>query len=120
MELLNELNGEKGSFILELRTNLNWNHTAFVNLMIKLYRESLKTKKDKTLEREIASGVWFISTFIKSFTSHKDFPKKYSLEYYSKAYELINDITWTYFMVDSPFNSEIDVQNELKALEKVL
>jgi len=119
MTLLDELNGENGSFILELRIYLNWNHTSFINLMIELFRASQKTKYDITLQREIASGVWYISTFIKSWTEHENFPKKFSQEYYNKAYELINDLAWSYFMADSPFNSETDVQNEIIMLEKI-
>ena len=120
MKLIDELNAEKGSFLLELRTDFNWNHNSFLNLLSELNNECKKTKKDLNLSRDIASGIWYISDFIKSWAEHKNFPKKYSDEYYEKAYELINDLAYSYFMSESPYQSESGIENKITELKNVL
>ena len=114
------MNGKNGSFLIQLRTELYWNHNSFVNLTIKLFQEYKITKDDKELDREISSGVWYISNFIKDWTQHKNFPKKFPSDYYKKAYELLDDLSWAYFMNDSAYNSESDIKNEITALEVIL
>jgi hypothetical protein len=120
MKLKDELNAENGSFLLELRTNLNWNHNSFINLLSELNNECKRTKNDLNLSRDIASGIWYISDFIKSWSEHKNFPKQYSAEYYEKAYELINDLAYSYFMSESPYQSENEIDNKITELKNVL
>ena len=120
MTLKDELNAENGSFLLELRTDFNWNHNSFVNLLSELNNECKRTKEDQYLSRDIASGIWYISDFIKSWTEHKNFQKKYSAEYYEKAYELINDLAHSYFMSESPYQSESGIENKITELKNVL
>jgi len=120
MTLKDELNAENGSFLLELRTEFNWNHKSFVNLMTELNNESNKTKNDSELSREITSGFWYVSDFIKNWTEHENFIKKLPTEYYNKAYELINDIVYTYFMSESPYQSENEIENKINALQQWL
>ncbi|CAM1372912.1 hypothetical protein [Tenacibaculum xiamenense] len=105
MKLIDELNAEEGSFLLELRTELNWNHNAFLNLLIKLSEECKKITKKSKLNRNIAEGVWYISYFIQDWSSHTNFPKKFPKEYYIKAYELIHDLASYYFSGHSPYTS---------------
>jgi hypothetical protein len=120
MTLKDELNAEEGSFLLELRTELNWNHDSLLNLLTKLNAECKRTKENLNLSREIASGIWYISDFIKNWTEHKNFPKKYPTEYYEKAYELINDLAYYYFMAESPYQSESGIENKIMELKNVL
>ncbi|WP_299158797.1 Imm41 family immunity protein [uncultured Tenacibaculum sp.] len=120
MKLIDELNAENGSFLLELRTDFNWNHNSFINLLSELNNECKQTKGDENLSRDIASGIWYISDFIKSWTKHKNFPKKYSDEYYKKAYELINDLAYSYFTSESPYQSENKIDNHITKLKNVL
>ncbi|WMI68193.1 hypothetical protein [Mangrovimonas sp. YM274] len=120
MTLKDELNAEDGSFLLELRTDLNWNHDSFINLLTELNTECKRTKENLNLSRDIASGIWHISDFIKNWTEHNNFPKKYSDEYYNKAYELINDLTYSYFMAESPYDSELEIENKIAELKNVL
>ena len=119
MTLIEELNAADGSFLLELRINLNWNHTSFINLLIELNKECKLTKEDLQLPREIASGVWYISDFIKSWTENENFPKKYSAGYYEKSYELIGDLAYFYFNSESPYTSESEIENKISELNKI-
>ena len=119
MTLKDELNSENGSFLLELRTELNWNHNSFINLMTEINNECNRTKRNPNLSREIACGIWHTSDLIKNWTEHKDFPKNYSAEYYEKACELINDLAYCYFMAESPYQSENEIENKIMELKNV-
>ena len=120
MTLKDELNAEDGSFLLELRADLNWNHDSFINLLTELNAECKRTREIQNLPRNIASGIWYISGFIKNWTEHKNFPKKYSDEYYRKACELINHLAYTYFMAESPYEPESEIENKIAELKNVL
>jgi hypothetical protein len=120
MTLSDELNAEDGSFLLELRTDLSWNHNSFINLLKEINRECKRTKYDSELSREIASGIWYISDFIKSWTEHENFPKERPAEYYEKSFELINDLAYSYFMSEPPYQSENEIENKINALEQWL
>ncbi|WP_299767707.1 hypothetical protein [uncultured Dokdonia sp.] len=121
MDLKGELIAEEGSFLLELRTGISWNHNSFINLLKEAHKEYQNTKNDSELNREIAEGIWYISHFIKEWSSHENFPKVHSNEYYSKAYDLIHDIAYEYFMGESVYTSEkiiIEKIEELNTLTK--
>jgi hypothetical protein len=117
MTLKDELNAENGSFLLELRSDLNWNHKSFINLLNGLFAEYKRTKGNPDLSRDIASGIWYISDFIENWTKHPDFPKIYSNEYYETAYQLIYDLSYAYFMAEIPYTSESEIENKLAQLE---
>lgn len=116
MTLKNELNAEEGSFLLGLRINLIWDHTSFINLMNEIHKEFKNTKNNLELNREIANGVWYISHFIKDWSEHENFPKVFPSEYYLKAYTLIDDISYEYFMGQSIYQSEDGVEKKIKEL----
>lgn len=117
LTLIEELNAEDNSFLIELRINLNWNPVSFINLLNKLYIECQDRENDTMLSREIAGGVWYISTFIKDWSQHEDFPKKFSKEYYELAYELINDLTYHYFVGGSLYQSKSRVDNKIEEMK---
>lgn len=120
MTLKDELNAENGSFILELRTELKWNHNSFINLLTKINSECKRTKESSSLPRDIAGRIWYISEFIKSWTEHKSFPKEYTAEYYEKAHGFIYDLAYSYFMAESPYQSETEIENKILELKNVL
>ena len=120
MTLKDELYAENGSFILELRTELKWNHNSFINLLTEINKECKRTNESSSLPRDIAGGIWYISEFIKSWTEHKSFPKEYNDEYYEKAYGLINDLTYSYFMDVSPYQSKNEIEKKVTELKNVL
>lgn len=117
LTLIEELNVEDGSFLIELRINLNWNHVSFINLLNKLYEECQNRENDRMLSREIAGGIWYISTFVKDWSQHEDFPKKFSKEYYELAYDLINDLTYHYFVGESLYQSKSTVDDKIEEMK---
>ena len=120
MNLRDELNAEEGSFLLELRSGLHWNHEAFINLLKEAHEEYVRTKNDTTLEREIAHGLWYISHFVKDWSTHENFPKVYSDTYYSKAYDIIHDIAYEYFMGESIYQSEETIIKQIEELNTLI
>lgn len=120
MTLKEELNAADGSFLLQLRTELTWNHNAFINLLTKINEECKRTECDSNLDREIASGIWYSIDFIKDWVNHEDFPKAYSNEYYRDAFELLNDLGYYYFMAESPYLPEHGIENKIDKLKNVL
>ena len=119
MTLKEELNAADGSFLLELRSDLKWNHNSFINLVTGLFAEYNRTKGNLDLSRDIASGIWYISDFIENWTEHQNFPKIYPDEYYEKAYELIYDLAYSYFMAESPYDSESEIENKIAELTTI-
>ena len=119
MTLIDELNGEKGSFLSKLRNNLDWNHNSFLNLIYELKKECTKSKNQTLLNREMSFGVWYISGFIKDWSQHKAFPKIFPKEYYEKAYDLINDLAYEYFMAESIYQSESEIENKIEELKTI-
>ncbi|WP_435263869.1 hypothetical protein [Tenacibaculum sp. nBUS_03] len=117
MKLIDELKAKNGSFLLELRTDLNWNHDSFINLLTELNDECKRTKENLKLSRDTACGIWYISDFVKNWTEHQNFPKEFAEEYYEKACELINDLAYSYFMAESPYESESEIENKITKLK---
>ena len=120
MTLKEELNATDGSFLLELRTQFRWNHNAFINLLNKINEECKRTKGESSLDREVASGIWYSIDFIKDWVNHENFPKVYSTEYYETAFELLKDLGYYYFMAESPYESESEIENKIDRLKNVL
>lgn len=117
LKLIDELHAKDGSFLIQLRPSLNWNHNSFMNLIDKLYEECQRTEKDTTLDREITCGIWYISTFIKDWSTHENFPQKFPKEYYEKAYELIDDLVYYYFMAESLYIYKSVVEDKIKEIK---
>lgn len=118
-ELLYEFRGEENSFLITIRCDLKWSHTKFVKL-INTMRDYCKQKQSNDpLDKEIAQGFWFVSWFIKDWTSHPDFRKanKFSEDYFNQSYELIYDLSYWYFMEESIYSEEKDFKEEIKLLE---
>ncbi|AFM05563.1 hypothetical protein Fleli_3232 [Bernardetia litoralis DSM 6794] len=117
LKLIEELNAEDNSFLIQLRSNLHWNHNSFMNLIDKLYKECQRTEKDTVLDREIACGIWYISTFIKDWSTDENFPQKFSEEYYENAYELIDDLVYHYFMAKSLYIYKSIIEDKIKEMK---
>lgn len=113
--LIQELNAEDNSFLIELRGNANWKHTSFLNLLEKFYEECQKRENDSMLSREIAGGVWDLYDVVKSCNQH--LKNKFSEEYYELAYELINDLMYHYFVGESLYIYKSVVDNKIEEMK---
>jgi hypothetical protein len=60
------------------------------------------TADDDVLDRWVANGFWYLSWFVKQWTTHSGFPRRHPKEYYDEAYRLLDDLAYWYFMGESP------------------
>jgi hypothetical protein len=104
--LKNEFSAEENSFLFEFRCNLIWNQQSFVHLVSAMYECCEKQKTNKVVEKWIAEGFWYCSSFIKDWSTHSNFPKIYSSEYYEKSYNLLNDLAFYFFTGNHPQNNK--------------
>ncbi|MBC7797837.1 MAG: hypothetical protein H7Z37_13270 [Pyrinomonadaceae bacterium] len=101
--LKREFDAEDDSFLIKLRCDFYWDKNAFERLTNAMKGYCEKNQENKLLERWIAEGFWFISHFVKDYSSHPHFPKPYTPEYYEKAYERLDDLAYWFFFGQSPY-----------------
>ncbi|WP_459477435.1 hypothetical protein [Clostridium saccharoperbutylacetonicum] len=121
-ELLYEFRGEENSFLITIRCDLEWSHNKFIKFLYTM-KDYCKQKQSKDpLDKEIAQGFWFVTWFIKDWTSHQGFRKanKFSDDYYTESYELIHDLSYWYFVEESIYIEEKDFEEEIKILESYI
>lgn len=118
-ELLYEFRGEKESFLITIRCDLEWSHDKFIKFLSTIRNYCKHRQLSNQLDKEIAQGFWFISWFIKDWTSHPDFRKanKFSDNYYTESYELIHDLSWWYFMEEPIYIEDKDFKEKIKILK---
>lgn len=118
-ELLYEFNGEENSFLITIRCDLEWSHAKFIKLLNTM-RDYCKQKQSRDpLDKEIAQGFWFVTWFIKDWTSHSGFRNgnKFSDDYYTQSYKFIHDLSYWYFMNEPIYVEEEYFELEIKILE---
>ena len=95
----------EGAFLLQLRCDLIWSKQAFERL-IQSMQAHLESERDKeNIERWVAEGFWYLSHFVKDWTSHEDFPKPFASNYYESAYERLYDLSYRLFFGEPPYES---------------
>ncbi|MDP4177122.1 MAG: hypothetical protein Q8900_02115 [Bacillota bacterium] len=121
-DLLDELKGEENSFILNIRCKIEWKHDSFIKLVRIMRYYCSNRENEEKLDKNIAEGFWFVSWFIKDWTSHENFRKtnKFPDEYFNKAYEIIFDLCYWYFTQECIFISEDTFNEEINELEKII
>ena len=101
--LRNEFEGGKGSFLIQIRPSCNWNKASFTRLITAMQRCCEKFSHRKTLERWMANGFWYLSFFVRDWTTHPNFPQVHEPEYYKKAYQRLDDLAYWFFFGESPY-----------------
>ena len=116
--LINEFNAGDNSFLLDIRCNINFDKNKLLNLLHSAYYYCLNFNEDKHLDRFFASGFWYISHFVKDWTSHENFREKNILDddYYEKVYEIIYDLSFWYFMNESPYMDKEELLRQIDDL----
>jgi hypothetical protein len=116
MFLAEEVDSPENVFLLELRPNMNWKKDCFHQLVREMYQCCEKYESKETLEKWIAEGFWYLSTFVKDWTTHPNFPKQHSNDYYEKSYILLEELAFYFFTGGHP---RIDKRNLIEEfLEK--
>jgi hypothetical protein len=114
-----EFNGEDDSFLIKLRIALFWDKKKFFILLTAMKVICEDQEKNDKLNRKLAEGFWYLSNFIESWTSHKNFPKNYPSKYYELAYELIFLLSDWFFTGKSPFLDEKSFDEKLNELNQI-
>jgi hypothetical protein len=95
--LKNEFNAEEDSFLLELRTQLNWNKSKFLKLINNMIEYCKSNKDAELLERWAVDGFWYTEHFVKEWTSNDEFIKNEPERYYELSYMILENMRALYF-----------------------
>lgn len=101
--LKHEFDAEEGSFLIQLRPNMEWDKEAFSRLVAAMQVCCRESEKKRTLPRWIANGFWYIPSFVKDWVSHPNFPRAYPSDYYERAFQRLDDLAYWYFFGESPY-----------------
>lgn len=101
-----EFDAEPGSFLLRLRTELEWDQAAFTRLVETMHAYVSATKYGDTLERWIAEGFWYLSHFVRDWSQNPDFTRPFPAEYYEAAYERLHDLAYWLFHDERPYEED--------------
>ena len=101
--LKREFTAEDGSFLIQLRPNLNWNKEAFSKLVTAMEACCKACEKQESLERWLVEGFWWMSWFVKDWTTHPSFPRPQPPEYHENALKRLEDLAYWFFSGCSPY-----------------
>jgi len=101
--LRHEFEASDGSFLIKLRTHLEWDKNSF-NRLTELMLQYLRERPpDAPIPRWVAEGFWFLDGWVRDWSSHPCFPKHHGDEYYAAAYERLHDLAYWLFTGASPY-----------------
>ena len=101
--LKNEFEAGEGSFLLQIRTQMNWDRTAFTRLIAAMHTYCMHHAGTDLVERWVAEGFWYITTFTRTWTTHVHFPHHHDEAYYVQAYQQLDDLAYWFFIGSSPY-----------------
>ncbi len=101
--LQNEFEAGEGSFLIQIRPDLNWDKTSFTRLISAMQTHCEHSGHLEKLDRWIAQGFWYIPDFVRTWTTHPNFPRVHTQEYYDQAYERLDNLAYWYFFAESPY-----------------
>jgi len=99
--LRKEFDAEEGTFLLQIRCDLEWDKEAFTRLVAAMHTYCEHDRENEMLERWVANGFWFVSTFVRTWTTHPNFPQVHSKDYYDRCYGRLEDLAFLYLFVVS-------------------
>lgn len=94
---------DEGSFLLCLRTENTWDNEAFVELVQDMRSVCELHTGAEMIERWLADGFWYLPSFVQSWTSHPDFPRKQMPMDLRLACGLLEDLAHWFFTDDCPW-----------------
>jgi hypothetical protein len=97
-----EFGAETGSFLLQLRTDLLWDKSAFDRLVAAMAQCANHHSAQDAIPRWVAEGFWYLDTLTRDWVNHPNFPKPHGTEYYAAAFERIRDLSYWLFVGEQP------------------
>ena len=104
--LRREFEAEEGSFLLRLRSELEWDKGAFSALVLAMEGCAAESAGRPSIERWVAEGFWYLDWFVREWSSHPNFPRPHGEAYYEAAYGRLHDLAWWLFMGESPYEGK--------------
>ena len=108
-DLLNRLHhafrAEDGSFLLKLRSGLEWDQAGFAALIQDMASVCELYGGSEMIERWLADGFWYLPNFIKTWIVHPDFPKEQLPANHALVAELLEDLAHWFFTDDCPWEN---------------
>jgi hypothetical protein len=101
--LRQEFQAAEGSFLLNVRTALEWDVVAFRRLTREMLAYVRSREPGRDIPQWAAEGFWFASWFVESWTQHPNFPRPLPAEYYRDAYERLHDLAFWLFQGTCPY-----------------
>ncbi|MEU4314231.1 hypothetical protein [Nocardia sp. NPDC024068] len=95
--LRKEFDAEPGSFLLKLRSELEWDRAGFTRLERAMRAVCDRTQRDDHLPRWIAEGFYSVSSDVPDWTAHPNFPRPDPVGYYDACIERLTDLADWYF-----------------------
>lgn len=77
--LRNEFEAGDDSFLIQIRIDLVWKKDTFTRLVMAMHRCCEEHANSDVLERWMASGFYYLSTFVRDWTTHPSFPQTHEL-----------------------------------------
>jgi hypothetical protein len=103
--LKSEFDAEDGSFLLIVRCELRWDIEAFRRLTSAMYDMATKLKGSEVIPTWIANGFWYCDTWVRDWTSHRNFPRPQT-DYYDSSLQLLRDLACFLFFGESPYEDD--------------
>ncbi len=116
--LRSEFEAKEGTFLFKLRCELDWDVHAFDRVMAAMEACCRATVSEARVERWVAEGFWYLSWFVKDWTTHPNFPRPHGGEYYQAAYEYLDGLAYWFFFDDSPWTDDgVRARGEIQRLK---
>lgn len=104
--LRRELEAAEGSFLIKLRTDLEWDRGAFDRLTAEMYEYVRGRDHDAPIPRWVADGFWYLDWWVEDWSSHECFPRPHGEAYYSAAYERLHALAFWLFTGSPMYEGE--------------
>jgi hypothetical protein len=114
-ELRFELSGSEGSFLAEF-FRARWDRARFHRLACLLSGACRELDGAATLDRELASGVWFLVTQLTARARAQPYVAQHPREYLDSAVEQVNLLASWFFDGDCPLSDPDALDAEIDAL----
>jgi hypothetical protein len=96
--LRREFEANQGTFLLGLRgEGLEWDRAAFSRFEKAMRWACQHFRDEDRLDRWMAEGFYYTSSFVRDWTSHPDFPRPEPEQYYNDCIQRISDLADWFF-----------------------
>jgi hypothetical protein len=90
--LRREFDAEDGSFLMRLRGDLEWDRDAFTRLERAMRTACERARGNDCLDRWMTEGFYYVSTFVRDWTTHPTFPRPEPRRYHEDCLQRLADL----------------------------